>query len=899
MDDEALLSFGQWIRRRRKALDLTQDALAARIGCSKDLITKIEGQARRPSRQIAALLARHLELAPDEHAAFIACARAELPVDRLPPPVRSLPPGAFVPARLLSQPAAASSSQGPLSADFSPPRTLEMHGTNLPAQRTSLVGREEDIAAVTALLRRDVVRLVTLTGSGGVGKTRLALQVAAELAPGYADGVWFIDLAPISDPALVVTTIAQTLGVTAPSERPAEQLKSALRYKHTLLVLDNYEQVLAVATLVAELLDAAPHLTVLATSRVVLHLSGEHEYVVPPLALPDMTELPPPERLTQYATVALFVHRARAAKADFALTRANAAAVAEICVRLDGLPLAIELAAPRVKVFSPATLLARLERDGGLGFLTGGARDLPARQQTIRRTIDWSYRLLSPDEQRLLRRLGVFVGGWTLDAAAAMAGDDGTASALGHLAALVDHSLVVQIDTDDGEARYRMLELVREYTLEQLREAGEEDEARRRHVAYLAAWVEHAPASSDGVEFPASAELARELGNVRAALAWSLARHDEDARYGLRLFGSMWEIWFLRYEIEGETIAERVVACASAQPQDLVAAHAYNGAARLMKSSAENAGSIALLERSLALARKAEDRLLQAEVLRHLGEGLRDLDTAYQALHESLRISRELGDLIQEAWTTYALASRALEQGDLADAERLWQHGLTLFAQLDHPFGQAFTLGELADLAKDQGDYMAADGYFARAQVFAERLGPVTGFSPLIERGQLACLRGEYERALELLQAGYKHAQQQGDEKLVIFALVWQARCHQERGELAAAIEHCRHSLARIADIHVLYEVPSLLGIVSANIAAASQQYVVAARVLGSVAAVRAGSHYQAEWEGSHWVEPHDHALAVCRAALELATFDAAWAAGQALPLEQTIAEALTEAANP
>jgi predicted ATPase len=359
-----------------------------------------------------------------------------------------------------------------LSADFPSLRTLDARSTNLPAQPTALIGREQEVADLCALLRRQDVRLVTLTGPGGTGKTRLGLQIAAELLDSFADGVFFVDLAPISDPELVVTTIAQALGETASSERPADQLKAALRHQR-LLLLDNYEQVLTAAALVAELLAAAAGLKVLVTSRAALHLRGEKEFPVPPLALlPKLPLSPVWERwpgdegdLTQYAAVQLFIQRALDIRPNFAVTNQNAPAVAEICARLDGLPLAIELAAARIKLFAPEALLARLDRR--MPLLTGGARDLPARQQTIRSTIDWSYNLLSADEQRLFRQLGVFVGGFTLQAADGVLGtegrglSDGTmdsalspqSSVLDGLAALLDHSLLVVLDPVAGEPR--------------------------------------------------------------------------------------------------------------------------------------------------------------------------------------------------------------------------------------------------------------------------------------------------------------------------------------------------------------------------------------------------------------------------------------------------------------
>ena len=450
-----IISLGLWIKRRRKALDLTQDALAALVGCSKDLIAKIEGDARRPSREVASLLATHLQIAADERVAFIQVARAELGAYRLAPPAQSVARGAFVPAQSVSR-----------AAD-TPGQRHTARPNNLPTPPTVLLGREQEVADISTLIRRRDVRLVTLSGPGGIGKTRLSLQIAAELIEQFADGVYFVDLAPIRDPQLVSTAIAETLGVRETGAEPfLARLKDHLRDKRMLLVLDNFEHVLDSAVLVAELLRAAPGLKALITSRAALHLSGEHEFVVPPLAVPGSAHLPALDQLSQYAAVALFRERVQASQPSFQVTNANAGAVAEICVRLDGLPLAIELAAARAKLFAPEALLGRLS--SRLALLTGGPRDVPARQQTLRNTIDWSYNLLSAGEQALFARLGVFVGDCTLEAAVAVCNTDGDLplDTLDGVAALVNQSLLQRDVHADGEPRFRMLETLREYALE-------------------------------------------------------------------------------------------------------------------------------------------------------------------------------------------------------------------------------------------------------------------------------------------------------------------------------------------------------------------------------------------------------------------------------------------------
>jgi predicted ATPase len=344
-----------------------------------------------------------------------------------------------------------------LPADFPPLKTLDAHPNNLPIQPSKLIGREREVVAIQRLLQRDDVRLVTLTGPGGIGKTRLALQMAAELSDHFPDGVYFVNLAPTSDPALVVPTIAHTLEVKEiPGQSLLDQLKASLREKHLLLLLDNFEQVVSAALQVADLLATCPKLKMVVTSRMTLRLQSEHEFAVPPLALPDPSHLPDPRALSQYEAVALFIERAQAVKPEFQVTNATAPVIAEICVRMDGLPLAIELAAARVKVLPPQALLARLGQR--LHLLTSGARDMPARQQTLRNTLVWSYDLLTPVEQRLFWRLSIFVGGCTLEALESVCAalDDGAGQVLDGVSSLLDKSLLQQSEQEEGELALRL-----------------------------------------------------------------------------------------------------------------------------------------------------------------------------------------------------------------------------------------------------------------------------------------------------------------------------------------------------------------------------------------------------------------------------------------------------------
>ncbi len=587
------LTFGPWLRRCRRALDLTHAELAAAVGCSVSALRKFEAGDLRPSRPLAQALAGALHIASEDRDAFIRFAR-EMPGN--------------TPARL------------PETVSQDHPAPSDCVASNLPVPPTALIGREQECAALGQLLCRSDTRLVTLTGPGGIGKTRLAIQVAAELERAYANGVVYVALAPIRAPDLVAPTIAQMLGITelpvqvGPVLPLMERLINYLREKQLLLLLDNFEQVMDAAPLLATLLAASPGLQVLVTSRAPLRLRGEQEFPVPPLALPPRphtakysasgnldeqramlmapTTARPWEDLTHYAAVRLFVERARNVRPDFQLTEADATAVVAICARLDGLPLAIELAAARCRLFAPEALLALLDRR--LALLSDGPRDLPARQQTLRAEIGWSYDLLAPADQQLFRQLSVFAGGWTLTAVEAIATANpqvaGRSNVLDGLASLVEHSLVRRAEGSPGIPRFTMLETIREYALEQLVVSGEADPIQERHADYYVMLAESAEPELRGPQQDVWLErLEAEHDNLRAALDWCLRIRDEPcepiaagadsqsapqsgAMLGLRLAGALWLYWYYRgYIDEGRKWLARTlnaVEAESAVPTD-------------------------------------------------------------------------------------------------------------------------------------------------------------------------------------------------------------------------------------------------------------------------------------------------------------------------------------------
>jgi predicted ATPase/DNA-binding XRE family transcriptional regulator len=506
-------SFGHWLSGRRKALHLTQADLARRVGCAAVTVQKIEADERRPSRAMAGWLAEVLRISPVDRAAFEEFARAE-------------------------------------SASSHARQFWPSHSTNLPEVLPALIGRAQDVAAIRKRLLEEGVRLLTLTGAPGVGKTSLSLKVATGLLEEFHDGVFFVALAPVRDPPLVATAMAQTLGLNATGGRsPARVLKEYLGDKYLALVLDNFEHVLAAAPLLAELLAACPWLSLLVTSRAPLLLRRERQYPVKPLAVPDPSTVPVPELLAQCPAVALFVDRAKAVNPDFELTEPNAVPVAKICTRLGGLPLAMELVAARTKLLSPEALLARLS--GSLVLSTNALRDVPDRHHTLRDAIDWSYDLLTAEEQALFARLSVFVGGWTLEAAEKVAGSERSAAedrarhppptTLETLAALVDRSLVLQQDRS-GETRFALLEPIREYALEMMAARSEVTLMRARHAEYyLSLALEADSHLRTSAQITWLDRLEVERGNIEAALAWFIETAHEDEG-SLRLVGA--PIWF-------------------------------------------------------------------------------------------------------------------------------------------------------------------------------------------------------------------------------------------------------------------------------------------------------------------------------------------------------------------
>jgi predicted ATPase/class 3 adenylate cyclase/DNA-binding NarL/FixJ family response regulator len=642
-----------------------------------------------------------------------------------------------------------------LTVDFPPLKTLDRPRHNLPPQPTALIGREWELKNICVLIDRPSVRLVTLTGPGGIGKTRLALQAAVELLDQFRDGTFFVALAPIRDAALVAPTLAQTLSIKEASDRSiVERIKEYLSGRQMLLVLDNFEQVIDAALLVRDLLDTAPELKILVTSRSPLRLAGEYEFAVPPLTLPDRAHLPAIERLLHYESIRLFVERTQAIRPSFALDAENAAAVAEVCHRLDGLPLAIELAAARSRLFAPQALLERLRRP--LDLLTSGSRDLPTRHQTLRATIDWSYALLSPHEQAIFTQLAVFMSGCTLAATESVITLPDQSPAYGDilngLEVLLEQNLLNLVEPAGDEPRLTMFETIREYALDHLLAGDQMPDLRRRHAEYYLALAEQAAAKLQGAEQGAwLRQLESDHDNLRAALEWCLQAEPELA---LRLACALWRFWEMHSHMSAGRAWLRDTLAANPGAPAVLRARAHHGLGVLAWQQGDYPVATAALETAHAIFTELGDHEGLAYVACSMG-----LVTWFQgdqaAALVQLTRSAELYRAIVHTWGTadalHYLGHVVLEQGDTARASDLFAESLELFRATGDQRNIALPLKDFGLIASHQGDYVTARARYEESLALSRAVNDIWHTADTLQRlGDLARLQSDYAQAITL-----------------------------------------------------------------------------------------------------------------------------------------------------
>jgi predicted ATPase/DNA-binding XRE family transcriptional regulator len=848
MDNVSPVRFGDLLRRYRLAAGLTQDELAERARLSPHSVSDLERGARnRPWRDTVQLLAAALQLTAREQTELEAAARRVSP----PAPDRA-------------------------GRQTEPGSSTALH--DLPVQVTSFLGRERELGELPKLLRSS--RLLTLMGPPGTGKTRLAIELARQVRLTFRDGVVFVPLAPLDHPDLVLSAIQQRLGLREIGEQaPEDALVAYLKSKEILLVLDNFEQVVAAAPLLVDLLAACPEVRILATSRGALRVRGEQVFPVSPLAVPGTEYAQPLMDPEQFDAVRLFVQRARAAKPDFSVGAKDLQVVGEICRRLDGLPLAIELAAARSAILTPAATLARLERP--LAFLIGGPRDLPARQQTLHAAIAWSHALLEPVEQRLFRRLAVFVGGWGISAAAAVCLADAESLGLASppesstgsdLARTLDwleslhHQGLLRLEDragrgNDPEPRFGMLETLRDYAAGRLAESGEHEALRWRHAAHFLALAEEAGPKVYGPDSESWLDrLEQDHDNLRAALRWAEERGQ--ANTSLRLGTALYRFWWLRgYAREGWQWLQQALAHGDRRRSDdeprvrLVRAQALHAAAIVAQSGLwDHAAALPLLEESLAIFRALGERRAVANSLHNLAivvAGLGDVGRAWSLYEESLGLWRRVGERWGITAVLRGMAQLALMQQDAERARRYAEECLTLAREDQFAFHIAQALSHAGSAALLQGDAGLARARFEESLTRFHELGSqqyVAG--QLVLLAQAALQTDEPDRARQYLVDG-----------LAIFR-----ELKLPQGTLV---------------------VGALEGF--ATLAIRQRQFERTFRLAG--AAVK---HRQKTRRLFFWPQ-FDRALVEVRPALGDAGADAAWAEGQAMTLEQAIAYALDD----
>ena len=785
-----------------------------------------------------------------------------------------------------------------LPAEFAPLRSLDNPAlpNNLPQQTTSFIGRERQVAEVEALLGK--TRLLTLTGAGGSGKTRLSLQVAADLLDGEGDGVWLVELAALSDPALVPQAVADVLRVKEQAGQPIRRtLVEALKPKRLLLLLDNCEHLIsACASLAADLLRACPGVHLLASSREPLNVAGEQTYRVPSLSMPDPKQAQTAEGLSQFEAVRLFIERAQAVQPSFAVTNANAPAVAQVCLRLDGIPLAIELAAARVRSLSVEEINARL--DSRFRLLTGGSRVALPRQQTLRALIDWSYDLLTAQEKLVLLRTCVFAGGWTVPAAEAVCAGEGAQQdgvedweVLDLLTALVDKSLVAMEPAGDG-TRYHLLETVRQYAEECLRETGEAERMRDRHLSWCVALAETAASQLRGPEQGAwLARLETEHDNLRAALAWGEGAGGPHG--AVRLVAALCRFWYVRgHWSEGRGHLER--ALARGEMGQETRAQMLGTLGFLVHSLGESTAGRGTLEQALAINREIGNQSRMASNLIALGfltlsQG--QVAASRGFFEQSLAITREIGDRRDELISLNGLGNIAYEQGEAEAARSCFVQALAISREIGERRGEAGNLNGLGNIARDGGESMAACSWYQQSLAITREIGERwIEASNLNGLGNVACGQGDCAEARSFVEQSLAITREIGDRSKEVWNLSDLGQISRLEGDLAGARAFCIQSLTLARRLGETTDITYTMEECAA-LAMAEDAPFRAARLAGAAQAAR---------EAISAILPpkqrrtHEQTVAAAREALGEEVFSDAWDAGRAMTLEQAVEYALS-----
>jgi non-specific serine/threonine protein kinase len=872
------------LRQLRLDAELTQEELSERALVSVRSIQALESGDSHPHKDTAGRLAQALKLHGDRLADFQFAARKQ---PRPTPAIHGL---------TLIVDDVAPDSPAPA-----------VPGPNLPQPASSFIGRDREVAEVERLFA--TTRVLTLTGAGGCGKTRLALRLAATLQRRFPDGVWLVEFGPLAEPALVSQTVASTLRIREEWGRPPlELVGELLRTKQLLLVLDNCEHIVeAVARLVDTLVRACPQLYILTTSQEALRLAAEVQYRVPSLRVPDLARLPLTAELARFEGVQLFCERAQAVQPQFALTEHNRRAVAEICCRLDGIPLAIELAAARTRMLTPEQIARRL--DDRFRLLVGGERTAPSRQQTLRGLIDWSYDLLADKERQLLGRLALFVGSFTLEAAEKVcAGEEiDEAAIIDLLATLVDRSLVLR-DEQDGESRYRLLETIRDYAGRRLAETGARDTYRRRHYEWYLTLVEQLDSASTSPQDAWLGQLALEEDNLRVALAWCVG-HDTGS--GLRLAGSLWRYWDSRglltegarwlegllapaagpgaasVEVLGETAEAAVVHGRTVEARSL--ARALMALGWLAHSQGDSRSARTRLEAGLAIFRAIGDGwgirwMLVRLAFLILSEG--DVHRARELVEETLALARASGDLADVAWLLNRLSIIAHYEGDLSRASVLLDESLRILEQSGDKRVIAWSVGDLGNLATSQGDYTRAERLLQDSLAALREIGTKDGiYWRLLQLGHLARCQGHIEQARSFLEDSLSVARDIAGKLEIGLSLESLAYLSRLAANRELVLPRLRESLQTLVESGQAPAIAHCLWLIGIQAVGQGAPVPGARLITAATAHVLFGTLvYPPECADS------EAALAAARAALGEETFAQVWAEGRALSLDQAVA---------